>query len=70
MCCVILYQAFFAAGICLWGLMPGESHDIKAGGPLPVKGLRVRTSENLGGKNYGRIENHFRRQHEGERSRF
>ena len=35
--CAILYQAFFAAGIYLWGLMPGASHDIKAGGPLPVR---------------------------------
>ena len=37
-CCDILYQAFFAADILyLWGLMPGESHDIKADGPLPVR---------------------------------
>ena len=35
--CAILYQAFFAAGIYLWGLMLGESHNIKAGGPLPVR---------------------------------
>ena len=39
-CCDILYQAFFAAGINLWGLMPGVSHDIKADGPLPTKVVR------------------------------
>ena len=39
--CRLLPQArclrFLPQVLYLWGLMPGESHDIKADGPLPVR---------------------------------